>query len=405
MRSLTKETVEHEPESLAIARPRSQAAPDQARACRLPVIAVGSAASSGSTLLADLLDAVPTLACGPELNILCLDAAYRYDAQFKAATRAGHSFPIRSSLLSRSRFFNTRHLDAVGLDAAQLDRLITEAQSLNEFVAAYTTHYAEFRARPLTAFAEKTPQNIAYAADFHAAFPDGLFVIVVRDGRSVVGSLRRRGYVLYEAALIWLWETHVGRRAATSLPRVVEIRYEDLVTDPFSRVVELVASVGIDASPSVVQENHRINEYRSQLHRVDTWRASLCSREVIANLGYEADLSDAEVAFLETLVLRLPDGTLVSFAETLAHYGYPFAARGRPADLRALEYHAAEYFARSRNLVIQAKHALLMTPAASASALRRMSPWGAPTSVRRQRRLLARLRRTASRTNPQHPGS
>ncbi|MDQ3564821.1 MAG: sulfotransferase, partial [Pseudomonadota bacterium] len=82
---------------------------------QLPIIAVGCCPSSGSTLLADLLDSVPGLLCGPELNILCVERAYRYDNDFKREALNRSAFPLASATSHCSRFFNSRYLAQVGL--------------------------------------------------------------------------------------------------------------------------------------------------------------------------------------------------------------------------------------------------------------------------------------------------
>lgn len=316
------------------------------------VICVGGCPSTGTTLLADLLDAVPAAACGPELNIFCIEAAYRFDASFRKEAAARKLFPLRSSLVRRSRFFNTRHLPALQLDEDSLIQWIRECRSLPEFVMRLAGHVASVRCPDMRAFAEKMPTNISCAAQFCSAFPDGVFVHLVRDGRSVVGSLRRRGYTLYESALIWLWETDVGRQAAGT-NGIVEVRYEDLAADPFSEVAALAARSDLTAAPEQVESSFRFNKYRAGLDRVASWRAHRYSGDVLRSLDYRNELTADEVGLLESLVLRRPDGSSVAFGELLGHYGYEQSGETAIRGEQLLERHRAEYIAGSRNREIQ----------------------------------------------------
>jgi hypothetical protein len=339
------------------------------------IICVGSAPSSGSTLLADLLDSAPGVACGPELNVFCIDAAYGWGPEFKKAARARTAFPVRSALVASSRFFNTRHLDAVGLDERALDALIDRSSSLRDFVARFVTRYAEFRRRALDAFAEKMPSNVAYGPQFQREFPEGHFVVLVRDGRAVVASLRRRGFTLYEAALIWLWDVAAGEEGVTATNGVL-VRYEDLVAAPFEQTAQILSRAHLEVEAQEVEAGFEANEYRAGLGRVESWRASTFAGGVRQGLGFDAELSETELAFLERLVLHRPGEEPLAFSDALRRYGHDPVAKGGLA-AGDVERIIAEYVAMSENVERQAEFTLLVDG----------------MGERQQRRLLSRRRR------------
>lgn len=347
-----------------------------------PVICVGCAPSAGSTLLADLFDAVPGIVCPPELNIFGIPDAYRWDDSFLDAVRSRSPFPISYSLAADSQFFNVRHLDAVGLDEEKLDGMLANANSLGGFVALFSDHFRHFRRRRKAAFAEKTPLNLHCAAEFVAEFPNGLFVVLVRDGRAVAGSLRRRGYTLYESTLCWLWESRIGEDAVAMSDRVIEVDYEGLVVDPFGRVADIVSRIGIRARKWRVARRYRRNSYRAGLERVDSWRASDYGGKVIPDFQRH-DLSEEEVSFLESVMLVRPDGSTVGFEETLIRHGYE-PRGGPPAGRETLERHAREYVERSENLDAHAGYALVLRN----------------ESVVEQMALIDRLRRARRQSGP-----
>ena len=312
---------------------------------RRRVLCVGCSASSGSTLFADLLDSCPGVICGPELNIFCIPQGYLYDEWVRDRARQRKAFKTHSPRLPTSKFFNTKHLAAVGLDEAGLDRLITESRSLPQFVARFADHYCTFRNRKASVFAEKTPLNIGCTAEFLKAFPSGLFAIVVRDGRSVVGSLRRRGYPLYEAALIWLNDMALGRKALAASRRVVQVRYEDLVADPYKTTAAVVRRVGVRVDPAAIEAGLVANTYRQNVERVATWRANQFTGAIVGNLDYRADLNEDEVALLESLTLTV-NGERVSFQDMLSAHGYEPVARGSAAPTEMFDRWRAEYEAK-----------------------------------------------------------
>lgn len=188
--------------------------------------------------------------------------------------------------------------------------------------------------REIRAFAEKTPHNASTVGAYLAAFPKDWFIHIVRDGRSVVASLKRRGYSLFESALIWLREVQTVRRYRAS-PCLVEIRYEDLVAAPFEITARIAKNAGIDADPDDILKTHTTNEYRSGMFRLQQWRAYQYSGQIFAGLSFDHELSNRELDFLYASELVCPDGQRISFLGLLEAYGYP---------VKDLDHISEEYF-------------------------------------------------------------
>jgi hypothetical protein len=90
---------------------------------------------------------------------------------------------------------------------------------------------------------ESTPGHVFHLQPLSQAIPDALFLHVVRDGRSVAVSRRKLGWTvvpterphlqLLYAGLAWRQAVRAARTAAPYLGRrMMQVRYEDLVTDP-----------------------------------------------------------------------------------------------------------------------------------------------------------------------------
>src|SRR5690349_20423091 len=111
------------------------------------IICVGGAPSSGTTLLADLLDAVPGLACPPELNLFCIPDAFAFDEDFRRAACEPARFAVPARYAAPTAFFNRKYLDVTGFDNDSLCTLVRASASLGEFVQQFAARYAAFRGR------------------------------------------------------------------------------------------------------------------------------------------------------------------------------------------------------------------------------------------------------------------
>lgn len=292
------------------------------------VICIGGAPSSGTTLLADLLDSVPGIICGPELNIFCIKEAYSFNGDFKSRVAANQPFDTGAAYAPRSTFFNRRHLGDCGLTEHELMCLVNESASIKQFVERLAHHCGAVRDRYLKVFAEKTPINVSAAEEFCSYYPDGLFIHVVRDGRSVVASLLRRGFPLYAAAFVWMAQTMAGQQASQRCDNLIQVAFEDLLNAPFTNAVNIARRLGIEASESEVEQKYKSNEFRRSLPRVASWSTGKFTGEVRPPTPYDEVLSESEVALLESLVLvnlqANGRATFVKrFSELLAEYKYP----------------------------------------------------------------------------------
>jgi len=235
------------------------------------VVSIGGSPSSGTTLLADLLDSVPGMACDPELGFLAVAEAYQWSDDFAQQASTDATFPTLSSYSAPSSFFNTKYLELLELDRNGLESMIGSSADIVDFVDRYRRFREQVRGRPIDVMVEKTPVNVATAEAFLAAFPNGRFVHVIRDPRQVVGSLLYRGFGLAEATVIWSQQVAHGVRLLDH-PRVLTVNYSDLLSRPFQTATRIARSVDVATNPPIVQQNFEGNEFRARLPRVKSWR-------------------------------------------------------------------------------------------------------------------------------------
>jgi hypothetical protein len=193
-----------------------------------PII-IGGAGRSGTTLLRVMLDAHPRICCGPELKLLPSVAEWYQ-------TMTGNFAAV---------------MDSYRIAPADLRRCF------RGFIEGLVDNFRRASGKPR--WAEKTPHNIVFLGPLGELFPDARFLHVIRDGRDVVSSLvtmdwvnpltgRKWDYVQNVASAARYWRDVIVRaRQQAAQPalagRVLEVRYEALVTDTeatLRRVLEFV---------------------------------------------------------------------------------------------------------------------------------------------------------------------
>ena len=190
-------------------------------------VVIGGSPRSGTTLLRRTFDRHPGLCCGPESSLF-LPARVHV-----GQLAAGH-----------------------GLPEGEVRALLSGSASQGAFVDAFAARYLALRGRPR--WAEKTPLNIRHLAWILERWPEARVIHVVRDGRDVVCSMREhpdRRWVdgrwvkelqprpMEDHARRWVADTAAGMRYRGD-PRYLEVRYEDLVSDPAATLGGVLAFLG-----------------------------------------------------------------------------------------------------------------------------------------------------------------
>lgn len=203
--------------------------------CFDEAIFVGGCGRSGTTLIREMLNRHPRIACGPETSIVC-------DL-------------INPERLSVEWDWPRREIDA----------MLAESPSMIRFAERFFRTLAEREGK--ARWADKTPRNVRALPRILAAFPNAKFIHIVRDGRDVACSLRhhpkftvRNGKVVPQevnnpmrgCAKRWVTDMSLGL-AFRAHPRCYELRYEDLVLRPEETLRELCAFIGEAYTPTMLE--------------------------------------------------------------------------------------------------------------------------------------------------------
>ena len=288
-----------------------------------PILLIGCP-RSGTTLLRVMLNAHPRIGIPPENRFVSQVWFRRHRFGPPGSARAAR----RMALAVTRRGRGAVH---VGTDRPRLladferTRPQTPAAALDQVFSAWAARHGKAR------WGDKRPAYYALVDQLDAMFPDARFVHIVRDGRACVASLQRPpfSYPPVRAVATWLNSMHAGRRALRRLgpDRVLELRYEDLTSEPEETLRRLCAFLGEEFAEAMLRPEDVVATYVpagfQQHHQI---AAGVNTASVRA---WERELSDAEVAAVERLGAR-----------HLRRFGYPRTGRG--TWLSALAVRSAE---------------------------------------------------------------
>lgn len=223
----------------------------------------------------------------------------------------------------RSKGFRRTGLDAGQLSASLLD----ECRNGGDFIRVVMDSVA--RSQHMQRWAVYDPDNVLHVERVKRDIPNALFVHIIRDGRDIALSLKKMGGFtplpwdrgrtdsLVATSLYWEWMVHQGREHGRRFPAdYIEIRYEDLITNPHQTLGKLGGFLDHDLDYDRIQ--------RAGLGRLSETNSSFReegAKEEINPLGrWKERLAHADVAALEATV-----------GECLQENGY---ALSLPADER-----------------------------------------------------------------------
>lgn len=254
-------------------------------------IFIGGASSSGNTLLAKMFSRHPHIFCGHEMalfNKRQIFGDFR-DVKRKLPTWIRRGLPTDGY----SQYFKViPPMENRLFTKDALRECVSKADSLRALVDLVQTHCLSQTGKSI--FAEKTPSDVYCFRQLAELYPRCLLVHVVRDGRDVVCSLMKRGFDVFEATSIWLYNVACGI-GCRDLPNYIEVRYEELVRDPQIVLRPICERVAVSFDPCMLQP--RDGEQASRFAQAGYWKSSVSDQVNQRSVGrYETDLSKAAYA-------------------------------------------------------------------------------------------------------------
>jgi hypothetical protein len=229
-----------------------------ALARRRPAPFVVGVNRSGTTLLRLMLDAHPDLAIPPETHFVP-DVIRKLRRQNASKRRAW------KLITSHPRFGD------FGLDPDELLARIKATGPLDtgEILRAFYGLYAERHGK--LRWGDKTPRYMRAMPRIQRALPEARFIHLIRDGRDVALSQADRAVAkprpVGPSAARWRRRIEGARAQSRQVSGYLEVRYEDLVTDPEPVVRRICALCKLSFDPAMLRYDEHAAERLRELDR------------------------------------------------------------------------------------------------------------------------------------------
>ncbi len=217
---------------------------------------------------------VGVMRSGTTLLRLMLDA--HYDLAIPSETRF---FPALTPLFEREQVSPSELLDVltsintwpdfeINREQLQLEMeaagIASAADGLRFFYSSYAKRFNKQR------WGDKTPYYGLHLDQISTLFPEARFVHIIRDGRDVALSTKGLwfdlGNNIEEVAANWVSRIRQTRQLAQLVPHYLEIRYEDLVSQPEAVLKRVCRFLHLPFDASMlnyhVEANLRLNEFK-----------------------------------------------------------------------------------------------------------------------------------------------
>src|SRR5262245_22883647 len=191
-----------------------------------------------------MLDAHPLLAIPAETHFV---------PEVIETARTGAGENELAGLITGARNWGDFNLDAVEL-VERIGRL--ERRDAPSVIRAFYELYADRQGKPR--WGDKTPIYVTSMREIGSSLGEARFVHLIRDGRDVALSRRRRGMgagkPIADTAARWRRRIERARADARRLRgRYLELRFEDLIAAPEPALKRICALVELDYDPAMLE--------------------------------------------------------------------------------------------------------------------------------------------------------
>jgi hypothetical protein len=225
----------------------------------MPII-VGSP-RSGTTLLRFMLDSHPDLSIPPETGFLLLgeELGAGGECSWERFANAVTTYPPESPAWPD---FGIPE-DSFRRELGRL-RPFSVAEGFRLFYRMYAERFGKPR------YGDKTPTYCQHLQSLEHLLPEARFIHLVRDGRDVAVSLRRRwfspGHDIAIQAQFWRSNVEAARLQGAGCRHYLELRYEDLLRNPEVILRRICSFLGLTYHPAMLVYHERTPK-RLQEHR------------------------------------------------------------------------------------------------------------------------------------------
>ncbi len=275
-----------------------------------PIFIVGLP-RSGTTLLASMLAIHPAIDCGPETFFfarLPSDPSHLLEASGWPARALDYVCSLRLRDAPVHELYGRTRQDVRAV-------LSGRSPSLAAMLESLTAARAEVRGK--RRWAEKTPRHLARLALIRRTYPEAAVLRVLRDPRDAAMSMTRVPFAsdsLLANLYLCARAEAAARPALESDPRLLTVRYEDLVSRPEREILRVVRFIGEAFDPRMLDpgrapadlaaahewwkgkesqplDRSRVGAWRREMPSDDQRIAAVVCAEMLRVHGYEGAVS------------------------------------------------------------------------------------------------------------------
>ncbi len=281
--------------------------------------------SSGSTILAQLLDNHPDIVCGEELGLFSKPVVYRRYEYLRKRSFLISRFGISSNPYFHDRSI-LRNLVSYNLTKKKVWRWVRSSLDIQELSETIKGHVLQMTQKKI--WAEKSPENIMTISDFISAFPRAKVIHIVRDPRDVVLSLMKRGLSLLSAAETWLVSVSCIQ-GCRQRENILEIRYEDLVCEPEKTMLKVAGFLGVVYDTAYLNSSTFASKNLKRSKGFESWSlkpsCAISDQAVGKYRGAKDDISDMfSMRLSEEFAHYIKAEQQYSLTDLAQQYGYDF---------------------------------------------------------------------------------
>ncbi|OJX09387.1 MAG: hypothetical protein BGO77_07850 [Caedibacter sp. 37-49] len=245
-------------------------------------ILVASPPSSGSTLLAVMLDNHPLISCGPETSLMGNPLFYNKPNMLNVYLDLFSAEKIKFNQLNGivalihglapTGVIYEDHLASYNTNLIKIKRILKNSKSSIEAIEGIYGHRARVKNKKY--IAEKTPGNFFAFPSFFKNIPNGKVILITRHPYDQIYSLMKRGYDFSYAACCWISHTARCLRYKNHL-NVFLLKFEQLVNNTYNTWKNLFAFLEIEDHANLI-ENFSTEQWRATngSYQIETWTSS-----------------------------------------------------------------------------------------------------------------------------------
>ena len=146
------------------------------------------------------------------------------------------------------------------------EEIHAEIQGARSYREIFVILLRKFSTKPTARIqVEKTPTNVFFIKEIRRYFPDAKIINMVRDGREVAASAKKRNWSENsdELAIWWKEAVNAFKKWSKGKDNFIEIKYEDLVQSPESVASSIFRFIGVNTPENLKDVISRVESFSS----------------------------------------------------------------------------------------------------------------------------------------------